>query len=231
LETQYFKAYGIPKSVVTDNAKVFKSKLMYDFCFRWGIKHIFTTPYYAQGSLVERVMRNLKAALQIFHHQSHVRWDENLHLLTFAFNTAHHESTQTTPSLLFLGRELKTPLENVWELEEVNQLKDDRARKVFWEKTIRNLNLARSRVARRYNQGRKQSEYQVGDWVTYQRHTLSSKGKGVSQKLELRWSRPVVIARFLKPNVVQLAMPDTGVIVKKAHLSQIKRYHGEREVV
>jgi hypothetical protein len=110
LEKQYFRAYGIPKSVVTDNAKVFKSKLMYYFCFRWGVKHIFTTPYYPKGSLVERVMRNLKAALQIFHHQSQFNWDEDLHLLNFAFNNAHHESTQTAPSLVFLGRELRTPL-------------------------------------------------------------------------------------------------------------------------
>jgi hypothetical protein len=61
----------------------------------------------------------------------------------------------------------------------------------------------------------------------YRRHTLSSKVKGVSQKMELRWSKPVVIVRFLKPNVVELAWPETGIVVKKAHLSQIKRYYGQ----
>jgi transposase InsO family protein len=83
LETQYFKAYGIPKSLETDNAKVFKSKKFYDFCFQWGVRRIHTTPYYPQGSLAERDMRNLKAALKIFHHQTQDRWDEDLHLLTF----------------------------------------------------------------------------------------------------------------------------------------------------
>jgi hypothetical protein len=38
LETQYFKAYGILKSLVTDNAKVFKSNMFCDFCFKWGIQ-------------------------------------------------------------------------------------------------------------------------------------------------------------------------------------------------
>ena len=58
-----------------------------------------------------------------------------------------------------------------------------------------------------------------------QRKVLSSKGKGISQKLELKWSVPLVIVRFLKPNVVQLAMPESGVIVRKAHVSQLKPYY------
>jgi hypothetical protein len=53
----------------------------------------------------------------------------------------------------------------------------------------------------------------------------NSKGKGVSVKLELRWSKPMIIAKFLKPNAVQLANDDTGVVVKKAHVCQLKRYH------
>jgi hypothetical protein len=33
LGSQYFTAYRIPKSIVSDNAKVFRSKAFYDFCF------------------------------------------------------------------------------------------------------------------------------------------------------------------------------------------------------
>ena len=54
---------------------------------------------------------------------------------------------------------------------------------------------------------------------------MSSKGKGISQKVELKWSVPMVIVRFLKPNVVQLAMPESGVIIRKAHVSQLKPYY------
>jgi transposase InsO family protein len=78
LGSRYFTAYGVPKSIVSDNAKGFRSKEFYDFCFRWGIKRI-TTTYYSQGSLAERVNHNLKAALKIFHHQSQRKWDEDLH--------------------------------------------------------------------------------------------------------------------------------------------------------
>jgi hypothetical protein len=35
----------------------------------------------------------------------------------------------------------------------------------------------------------------------------------------------MIIAKFLKPNVVQLANANTGVVVKKSHVCQVKRYH------
>jgi transposase InsO family protein len=109
-ERSYFRAYGAPNSIVTDNANVFRSKQVKDLCFRWGVEHIFTTPYYPQGSLANRVYRNLKSALKIYHHQTQNTWDEDLPFLAFAFNTALHGSTQTTPDLLFLGREIVTHL-------------------------------------------------------------------------------------------------------------------------
>ena len=89
-----------------------------------GIKRINTTPYYPQSSLAKRVNRNLKAALKIFHHQSQRKWDEDLHLLAFAFNTARHESTNFCPAKFFLGTKLATPLESVWGLTEVNVSQD-----------------------------------------------------------------------------------------------------------
>jgi hypothetical protein len=66
--------------------------------------------------LVERANRNLKPALKIFHHESQNVWDEDLPWISTAFNTAKHESTNLTPDVLFLGREIKSPLEARWEL-------------------------------------------------------------------------------------------------------------------
>jgi len=40
----YFPAYGTPTSIVTHNARVFRSKEGKDLCFRWGDEHICTTP-------------------------------------------------------------------------------------------------------------------------------------------------------------------------------------------
>jgi hypothetical protein len=80
-------------------------------------------------------------------------------------------------------------------------------------------------VACRCNAARKATPFKVGDLVVYRVKVFSSKGKGVSVKLELKWSKPMVIAKFWKPNVVQLANAETGVVVRKAHVCQLKGYH------
>jgi hypothetical protein len=109
LVERYFPCFGVPGCIVSDNAAVFKSRCFYNTCFSWGIKLVTTSPYYPQASQVERFNRNLKTALTIYHNSQHVSWDENLPSLTMAFNTAWHESTGSTPALLFLGRELNHP--------------------------------------------------------------------------------------------------------------------------
>jgi hypothetical protein len=119
---------------------------------------------------------------------------------------------------LFLGRELATPLESVWDLTEAKFPKDSKRETEFWTEAIRNLRKARNRVARRYNAGRRATPFKVGDVVVNQVKVLSSKGKGVSAKLGLKWSKPMVIAKFLKPNGVQLANAETGVVVRKARV-------------
>ena len=220
---RYFPAFGFPEKVVTDNAAVFRSKLFYDGCFEWGIGQVKTSPYYPQGSQMERFNRNLKAALTIYHHDDQEKWDENLHTLQLAFNTAWHEATGATPALLFLGRELRTPLTIKWQLMEKN-LRGKKGMKGFWKEALKQLRKARSKVAARYNRGRKEFAYGVGDLVLYRTHILSAKGKRLMAKMSNKWSGPLVIVKFVTPVTVVLANPETGVIVRKAHVSQVKKY-------
>jgi len=224
LERSYLPAYGTPTCVVTDNATVFRCRQFKDLCFRWGITHITTTPYYPQASLAERVNRNLKSALKIFHHASQSAWDEDLPWLGLAFNTAVHESTKCTPDKLFLGRELKCPLSVRWDLSSAGTDGTGESEHSFWTQAYQNLKRARSKVARRYNALRRPHQYRVGDSVVFRSHAVSSKARNITAKLLLRWSKPVVVAKIVGPNTVLLANPETGVIVRRAHVSQLKPF-------
>jgi hypothetical protein len=172
--------------------------------------------------LAERVNRNLKSALKLFHHQSQKNWDEDLPWLSTAFNTAVHESTQVTPDTLFLGREMKCPLAVRWNLSPVHsgQVKSTDTR--FWVEVYGRLKQASGKVAQRYNQGRKPHAFRVGDMVRYRLTLISSKARDVSAKMMLRWSEPCVILREVRPNVMLLGRPGTGVVVRRAHVSQLK---------
>jgi hypothetical protein len=117
---------------------------------------------------------------------------EDLHLQAFAFNTACLNS-KFSPARLFLGR----AGHEIWDLGEANASKDLEEEKCFWAEAIRNLTKATDQVVRRYNAARKVTTFRVRDMVVYRMTALSSKGKGVSAQLELKWSKPMTNHQIL----------------------------------
>ena len=142
---------------------------------------------------------NLKAALKILHHESQQEWDVDLPWLSVAFNTATHESNKCTTDRLFLGREMKSPLDIRWNLPLEKVGNNGHSNQSFWTEAYRNLRLECKRVATRYNKDHKPHQFQVGDMVVYRLHLASSKAQNITAKLLLRWSRPVVIAKMVSP--------------------------------
>ena len=81
-------------------------------CERLGIHKTRTMPQRPQGDgLVERFHRTMGQQLAILTSQHQRDWDNHLPLVLMACRTAVQESTSCTPSLLMLGRELRTPAE------------------------------------------------------------------------------------------------------------------------
>lgn len=111
-----------------------------------------------------------------------------------------------------------------WDLSPASTDGSGEASQSFWTRAYYNLKQARDKVARRYDADRRLHPYQVGDTVVYHMSLAGSKARNSLAKLLLKWSKPIVIAKFIRPNVVLLANPDTGVIVRRAHISQLKAY-------
>lgn len=136
-----FAVVGFPRSLVSDNASYFVSRKFNNFCFDLGIRHITTSPYFPQASLVERFNRNLKAALIAYHSEDHSSWDKNLYWLQFAFNTAKHEAHLFPPISLMLGFRPNNPLCNLWSINDL--LPDHREShkvKDMWKRASANHN-------------------------------------------------------------------------------------------
>jgi hypothetical protein len=117
---------------------------------------------------------------------------------------------------------MRCPLGVSWDLSPVNMGEVDGADCDFWPQAYRNLKLASKKVAQKYNRHRKPHRYGVGDMVRYRLRLASSKARDVSAELLMRWSDPMVITKIIRPNVVLLANPDTGVVTRRAHVSQLK---------
>jgi hypothetical protein len=138
-----------------------------------------------------------------------------------AFNSAVHESTKVTPDKLFLGRDMGCPLGLQWNLTpEIIGDGTDEKPCLFWTRAYAKLQRTRRTVAIRYNQRRKPHKFLVGDTVRYRLRLISDKANRTSAKMLMLWSEPLV-SKILRPNVVLLANPHTGVVVRRAHVTQL----------
>jgi hypothetical protein len=132
---------------------------------------------------------------------------------------------QRLPASLFLGREVNHPMGLKWKLSDLELSQDARSMEEYWEMALNKLRKARAKVVSRYDAGRRRAEFRVGDLFRVRLHPLSSKSKQRSAKLYFRWTVPLKIVRFLSPVTVELANPDIAVVIRKAHVSQVKRHY------
>jgi transposase InsO family protein len=58
LEGYIFSRFGCPKKLVTDNAQALKLNSMIEFCNKYSIKLVHSTPYYPQGNGLEESSSN-----------------------------------------------------------------------------------------------------------------------------------------------------------------------------
>ena len=107
---QTFARYGIPKSVVSDNGSVFKSKEISDFFNELGIQHIFTSNYHPQSNgTVERLHFTLKSRLARILNAGH-EWNAALDKVLFDVRSTINAITGKTPFQMFFGRPMRTKL-------------------------------------------------------------------------------------------------------------------------
>lgn len=228
LTRHIFAQYGFPEAIVSDNGTSFKSRAMADMCMDFGIRHIFISPYHPSANSVERVNKNLKVAMRIYHHTDHQAWDQNLHWFQVAFNSSQHDSTGTTPASLFLGREITHPLQLAWKLDHLVPQDPKAPTEERWQKALEALQHAQQKRQRYYDRDRQPHTFKPGDWVLYRLHPQSKAADNVNYKLMPLWSQPCVIERFTSPVSVVLVKPTTGKVITSAHVSQLKHFFKPR---
>jgi len=60
--------------------------------------------------------------------------------------------------------------------------------------------------------------------VLYRIRLVRSKANNISTKFVLRLSKPVVMVKIVRFNVVLLANPETGVIIRRANVRKLKAF-------
>ncbi|UYV77576.1 K02A2.6-like [Cordylochernes scorpioides] len=97
-----FARFGIPETIMSDNGPPFHSEIMTDFCTKWGIRQIFSSPHlHRSNGLAERNIQTIKILLNKCKDQGS---DAYLALLTYR-NTPKNDLP--SPAQLCLSRSLR----------------------------------------------------------------------------------------------------------------------------
>ena len=228
-----FSYFGAPIQILTDRGPEFESELFREL-LRWmEIEKIRTTVFRpSTNGVVERFHRTLNSMLAKSINDSQRNWDERLPLVLAAYRASVHESTGFTPNRLFLGREVRLPIDLAMGLHPDEnpdfRSTDDYLRQLQCD-AAETFQLARSRLRssairrkKYYDIKARPFNFKVGDWVwQYYPRRFSSR----SPKWSKSYRGPFLIVRAIEPvNYVLQRSPRAQQFV--VHVDSIKKCFG-----
>ena len=113
LVNEVIKLFGCPMRIHSDNGKEFCAEVIEEMYKRLEIHHTRTPVYNPSSNPVERFHRTLNQMLRVLTARDDKEWEGHLSAITLAYNTKVNAVTGVTPSLAFLGREAKLPVDLV----------------------------------------------------------------------------------------------------------------------
>ena len=106
-----FAANGLPEHLVSDNGPQFTSEEFASFCRFNGIKHIRVSPYHpSSNGLAERFVQTFKVAMRKSEKDG-LSFSHRLSSFLLLYRATPQGTTAVPPSMLFLGRCLRTRLD------------------------------------------------------------------------------------------------------------------------
>ena len=110
---KFFCQYGLPNQVVSDNGTQFTSAEFKEFCKQNGIVHTYSAPYHqSSNGQAERFVQTIKKGLKM-NGAEDGKSMKKLNNFLFAYRITPNSVTGITPSELFLGRLIKSRLDNL----------------------------------------------------------------------------------------------------------------------
>ena len=105
-----FCRHGLPVTIKTDNGPQFISQEFKAFCEHNGIKHVRTTPKWAQANgEVERQNRSLMKRIKIAQAEG-TNWKRELQRYVFKYRSTEHATTGKSPAELLFNRKIRGKL-------------------------------------------------------------------------------------------------------------------------
>ncbi len=135
---EVFARFGLPNTVVTDNATSFKSEETELFFKLNGIEHLTSPPYSPQcNGMAERAVKTFKEMLKTAQNDARNRGEHIetlINRLLINYRSTPHCSTEKSPAEMMFGRNIRTRLSQIAEnpRSQVREMKnEDKIRRKF----------------------------------------------------------------------------------------------------
>jgi hypothetical protein len=224
LEGHVFSRFGCPKKLVTDNAQAFKSNSMVEFCNKYNIKLVHSTPYYPQGNgLAESSNKSLIRIIKKLLTENKRSWDSKLKFSLWADRISTKKSIGTSPFQMVYGTNVVFPTQlglpvlkfMQEELEEPNDIQ----RRVFQiievQKNRENLDqkavIHQIKVKATFDKKTKKDIFQEGDIVL--RWDARREDKSKHGNFDNLWYGPFKVAKVMNKNTFLLHNLDDSEIL------------------
>ena len=226
LSTEFFSVFGCPGRIHSDNGTEFVNSLMTGLKKRLGFVHTRGPAYNPQSNQVERFHKTLSAMLRVMLPREDTQWDLHLPAITLAYNTKVCDATGVTPSLAFLGREAKLPIDLILRTPDIEFETQDhgvrhllsRYTKIYEFFTKKNAATIR-RNAKTYLGT---AHFEEGQEVWY---LTARKVPGKSQKITNSWTGPWLIEKKVTEVLYRIRPKDANSPHKPmtVNVSRLKR--------
>jgi transposase InsO family protein len=222
--------FGVPSEIICDNGSQFIGKKTTNFCERWGIKMITSTPVHPQAngqaeSSNKIIMNNLKKRLG----QAKGKWAEELPFVLWADRTTPKNATGQTPFALVFGAEAVLPTEMdlptarvgllTYERNKELLLEDLEAATELRERTKIRIAAYQQRIAKSYNKNLRLRRFQVGDLVL-KKALIKPDGK-----LNPKWEGPYLIEAEAGKGSYWLQDLQGNLVPRAWNAIHLKTYH------
>eukprot|EP00253_Pinus_taeda_P033990 PITA_33990 len=215
LEANILSCFGFPSKLITDNAAVFKSKRMIEFCYKYNISLGHSTAYHPQGNgLAESSNKSLVNIIKKLLEISKKGWHKKLINALWADRVSQKKSIGMSPFELVYGTDTVFPTSLVVPvvklLQEAGSEEDPMQRRInqmihlqqTQEEVFQNTCKLQERIKRIYYRKAKADIFQLDEVVL--RWDAHHEDKGKHGKFENLWKGPYKIVAYRGQNAFLL---------------------------
>lgn len=238
--TEHVFPFGIPLTIVSDNATSFKNIRWNDFCTKLDIRRRYITPYRpSSNGMAERAVRTFKQMATQWCEKNSNKWPDILPAVQLAYNTAIKKSSNYSPHFLLFGHPGRLGIEGDYEipdgyspLESLNPMNKDESLEDFMhrikkhrDEALKNLLATGKKWKQRYDVNRRLSTFRVGDKVVKKIGRIPG---GTSHSFFSKYGGPYLVIRVINDLCVEIMDMD-GKEKQNIHVDQLKPYSSRDE--